>query len=243
MTSSTKSAARRAVAAGLMGLAMLAGSASASTLTSIDIRGGMTTGPGASFDPEMLRGRVTCSLGCQGWLFDNAPVRAELGNGGWSNSTASAFNQGQGADEGEYRTAINVVMESLGLSSYEAGDVVKTNTEIQKIDVNGDRVFDSDGNPVKVLDDSRFSDDGGTLVFSTDSEYFFLTIGRDPRIALFRNFSLGNEVRYTVHGGTGGGLSHIVEVGVIPLPASAWLLLGGMGAMGFVGYRRRKQAA
>lgn len=71
----------------------------------------------------------------------------------------------------------------------------------------------------------------------------------------------GSWFLYSVNGGEGaftgegtlpltGSFSHDVSnvnffnsVEVIPLPAAAWLLLSGMGALGVVGYRRRKTAA
>ena len=43
--------------------------------------------------------------------------------------------------------------------------------------------------------------------------------------------------------GDGAGLSNITEIGVIPLPAAGWLLLGGLGALGAVARRKRRKAA
>jgi len=85
-----------------------------------------------------------------------------------------------------------------------------------------------------------------TYNFSSNAEYFFIKVGKDPRGAVVWNTGgLGNLFGFQQSpGGTGTGLSHYTEFGIaaaVPLPASGWLLLTVLGAGAFVG--RRKKAA
>ena len=189
--------------------AMSVGSASAVTVMSI--------GDAALDDSFTVNATITCELGCRGWVFDGAPNRDEIGDGSWSGDYASLFNSVQGQGGSSLTNYLPLINAVLGDGSFVLGDLTRT-------DVEGSLRFDGDPD--------------GTISFTTDSRYFFMTMGENPRIALFENFALGNTITFTK--GEGTGLSHITEVGVIPLPAAGWLLLTALGGMAVM-RRRRKE--
>lgn len=76
--------------------------------------------------------------------------------------------------------------------------------------------------------------------FDSSAEYIVLKIG--PYAVFIKNTSGGSQT-YTYSDARMLGLSHYTEFGdaVIPLPAAAWLMLAGLGGLGFAS--RRKKAA
>ncbi len=91
-------------------------------------------------------------------------------------------------------------------------------------------------------DGTRTVGNSGSMSFSTLAEYVVLKIGQ---VAIFvKNTSGGSlTIDYTSFPGAGSGLSHYTEFGGVsdvPLPAAAWLMIAGIGGLGFAG---RKKAA
>lgn len=87
--------------------------------------------------------------------------------------------------------------------------------------------------------DHNKTDAGGVSSFSfqTLAEYFILKIGSVH--TFFKNTSGGLLTVDFLQTDMAGGLSHYSEVGQIPLPAAAWLMLAGLAGLGFAGRRRR----
>lgn len=92
-------------------------------------------------------------------------------------------------------------------------------------------------------DGDRTVGNSGSMSFSTLAEYVVLKIGQ---VAVFVKNTSGGEltIDYTSFPGAGSGLSHYTEFGEVPevpLPAAAWLMIAGLGGLGFAG--RSKKAA
>ena len=83
--------------------------------------------------------------------------------------------------------------------------------------------------------------EGNTGSWTGSALYYLAWGGPQPRHILIKNLTANNTFTWTNI--DAAGLSGVDGFGVIPLPAAGWLLLGGLGALGFVGHRRRKQAA
>jgi len=91
-------------------------------------------------------------------------------------------------------------------------------------------------------DGTQIAGNSGSMMFSTLAEYVVLKIGN---VAVFiKNTSGGSlNIDFTSFAGAGSGLSHFTEFGQVsdvPLPAAAWLMIAGLGGLGFAG--RRKNA-
>lgn len=93
--------------------------------------------------------------------------------------------------------------------------------------------------------DATRTDTGGAgaIVFSTFAEYLVIATGAGQ--FFLRNTSGGElTIDFAQFAGQGGGLSHFTEFGLVsevPLPAAAWLMIAGIGGLGFAG-RKKKSA-
>ena len=215
---------KTAALAAAMAIGLGVSGAAASTVLMFGDRD--TGGGPPTFEPDNPRGQIECSLGCDGWwlgddiaydpIAGDWDVAYNLGN--WDGGRAQMLFGPEGSSEANYTTFVAGI---LGLDSTDPSSpifpVVKTNV---------------DGGPEN-------------FQFTTNAQWFTLTLGREPRVALFRSYWQGNVITYTGESGTGAGLSHYVEYGVapIPLPAAGWLLLTALGGLGAAGLRRRRKDA
>lgn len=210
---------KTAALAAAMAIGLGVSGAAASTV----IMFGEGSGP-SGISAENERGQITCSLGCDGWWLGDDVEWINLGGPPGAPDWQWDKPQSDG-DWDPARALMLVGPDNSDVASYEAwfegvlgfpapDPVMKTN----------------------VGPDSH--------TFTTDAAYFTLSLGSEPRVALFRSYWQGNVISYT-NTGTGSGLSHIVEYGLapIPLPAAGWLLLTALGGLGAAGLRRRRKDA
>lgn len=99
-----------------------------------------------------------------------------------------------------------------------------------------------------VGDMSRTGGNSGSMTFLLDRLYAVIKIGAG-HVILRNDANTSISVAWAAASGAGGGLSHYTLAGdipppnPIPLPAAAWLLLSGMGGLGVMGWRKRRQVA
>ena len=96
--------------------------------------------------------------------------------------------------------------------------------------------------------DGSKTDAGGvdSLSFATVAEWIVLKLGAGTFFLHNTSGPVQLDIDYVKAGGSagaGGGLSHYTEFGTseIPLPAAAWLMIAGIGGLGFAS--RKKKAA
>ena len=102
-------------------------------------------------------------------------------------------------------------------------------------------------NEVGLAFDPAADFDGNTFTFTSLPQLtLFVSFKQGPEWDLWRvpqAFLDGTQSSFEITHTLGNDTSHISTFGVIPLPAAGWLLLGGLGALGALGHRRRRAAA
>lgn len=90
--------------------------------------------------------------------------------------------------------------------------------------------------------DGMKTETGGqeTFGFTTLAQWVVIKLGAGT--AFIQNTSGGAlDIDFSAFAGTGGGISHITEFGVIPIPGALWLMVAGLAGLGFAS-RRKKSA-
>ena len=214
---------KRVLALAAAALAVVGGTATATAAT-ITLYGGTPRSPD-SYDPDLVRAELTCTGVCEAMFAFLHPVAGDPAMPGADD--AEGFDSAYGDFFTDYDTTARDPSAELAFLE----DALQS---IGGIDTGS--LF------VSGRQEQPDVEDGEAIEFTSSAEYLVLKVGNSPDLAVIRNGSANNLFTYTNFPGAGGGLSHVTEVGVVPLPAAGFLLVGALGGLAAAGRRRRKAA-
>ena len=193
----------------------------------------LTDGAPTSFDVD-FRGTGGTSLGDTA-TFGDIAVKANGGDLNQFSDDGLGITGGEG-DEIDDRVDGN---ESMILSSYNS--LTRPTVLIGISDLFGPDDGGDDGEDGEVQVNVNAADDGTrSFVASADPS----SDNGEWTLAL-AGFSVGDDLEITLTAGPEGSNNDFSVMGVsqVPLPAAAWLMIGGLGALGAYGRRARRTTA
>jgi hypothetical protein len=168
-----------------------------------------------NYNDGEIRGTLSCSIGCEVWLVSGTPTPPDtVYPGGWNGGTGSMMDPIVGGV---------ITPSGTNMNGPQRETFVENLT----------------GN---TFSGTTMTAGGGNVFNSGLSEYLLFWVGQDPRYGLIRVFAEGNLITWTPEAGAQGtAVSGVEGFGIIPLPATGWLLLSTLGLGGLVAHRKRKQ--